>query len=63
MTVQQLIEALQKQDPSALVGVSATYVHGWVQNVRGLALSPKGVVCLDQTDESLCDDEESLQKV
>lgn len=63
MTVSELIAELQKEDPNAKVGVSATYVHGWVQDVRGLAIAPDGTICIDQKETSLFEDEENLDRI
>jgi len=63
MTVRELIAELSKQDPDAHVGVTATYVHGWIQDVRGLAIAPDGTVGVDQSDESRIGDEVRLQRV
>ena len=63
MTVGNLITFLQKEDASAPVGVSASWTHGWVQEIKGLAKTPDGIVCIDQGDASIVDDEVDISPV
>lgn len=52
MTVKDLIQKLQTQDPNATVGIT-TNITGWVNGVERLMLSDNGHICLEMTEETI----------
>ena len=57
MTVAQLIALLQKEDPNAEVGVSLSWNSGWVNKLEGIKHTDTGVVCLDQNEATIGEEE------
>lgn len=59
-TVAELVAELLKQDQNAKVGVALSSVTGWVQQVRRVTTTEDGLVVVDQTEESVTEDESNI---
>jgi hypothetical protein len=59
-TVGDLVTALLKQDQTALVGCALSGITGWVNGIARVTTTDLGVVVIDQTEETLDEEEQHI---
>lgn len=57
MKVYEFIKLLQGQDPQALIGISASYAHHFVNIIDGIKITDNGIICIDEGSDYLVGDE------
>lgn len=60
MTVQELIAELQKQDPSAEVGISMKSRTGYVAKIDGVFITSDGIVVINQAEGTMGEEEKDI---
>ena len=53
MIVRELVALLQKQNQDAVVGVTGSHTHGFIEGIAGLVTEPNGMIGIDTNETNL----------
>jgi acetaldehyde dehydrogenase (acetylating) len=62
MTIEQLIQALSKEDPKAEVGIVHSKTSGYVNKINDVKHTKDGLVVIDLAEETIGEEEHEIQR-